>query len=112
MREAGVLFEEIVGRMNTEIEFSSYLDNTFYTCDTKWLRVGKTISGKNDLGGDETAIVTAITKDESFTIDNDSLTDYPNCPSPFPFVGTRLATNMEWTKVSNNLLNSGVLNLI
>jgi len=105
MREVGVLFEEIVSRMNTSLEFSSYLDKTFYTCDTKWLRVGKMITGKNAIGGDETATITAITKDESFTIDNENLIDLPNCPAPFSIVGTRLATNMEWTKATNNMFD-------
>ena len=47
MRDISVLFEEIVGKIDTSIEVKSYSNKRFYTCNTKWIRVGKIIFGKN-----------------------------------------------------------------
>jgi len=105
MRDVSVLLEEIVDKIDTTINVSSYSNKRFYTCNTKWIRVGKIIFGKTAGGADATSVVTSVVKDTYFEIESATLVKSVRCPLPFPITGTRLATNIEWTKADTNLLN-------
>lgn len=105
MRDISVLFEEIVGKIDTSIEVKSYSNKRFYTCNTKWIRVGKIIFGKNSGGSDTSSVVTNVVKDTYFEIESATLVKSVRCPLPFVITGTKLATNIEFAKKDNNLLN-------
>ena len=105
MRDISVLFEEIVSKIDTSIEVKSYSNKRFYTCNTKWIRAGKIIFGKTAGNTDATSIVTLVVKDTYFEIESATLVKSVRCPLPFAITGTKLATNIEFTKKSNNLLN-------
>lgn len=105
MRDISVLFEEIVGKIDTSIEVNSYSNKRFYTCNTKWIRVGKIIFGKTSTGSDASSVVTNVVKDTYFEIESATLVKSVRCPLPFVITGTKLATNIEFAKKDNNLLN-------
>lgn len=105
MRDISVLFEEIVGKIDTSIEIHSYSNKRFYTCNTKWIRVGKIIFGKTAGDADASSVVTNVVKDTYFEIESATLVKSVRCPLPFVITGTKLATNIEFAKKDNNLLN-------
>jgi hypothetical protein len=105
MRDISVLFEEIVGKIDTSIEVHSYSNKRFYTCNTKWIRVGKIIFGKTAGDADASSVVTNVVKDTYFEIESATLVKSVRCPLPFVITGTKLATNIEFAKKDNNLLN-------
>ena len=105
MRDISVLFEEIVDKIDTSIEIKSYSNKRFYTCNTKWIRAGKIIFGKTSTGADASSVVTNVVKDTYFEIESATLVKSVRCPLPFVITGTKLATNIEFAKKDNNLLN-------
>jgi hypothetical protein len=105
MRDISVLFEEIVDKIDTSIEVNSYSNKRFYTCNTKWIRAGKIIFGKTSSGADASSVVTSVVKDTYFEIESATLVKSVRCPLPFVITGTKLATNIEFAKKDNNLLN-------
>lgn len=105
MRDISVLFEEIVDKIDTSIEVNSYSNKRFYTCNTKWIRVGKIVFGKTSTDADTSSVVTAVVKDTYFEVESATLIKSVRCPLPFVITGTKLATNIEFTKKDNNLLN-------
>lgn len=105
MRDISVLIDEIVDKIDTSISVSSYSNKRFYTCNTKWIRVGKIVFGKTSGGADASSVVTSVVKDTYFEIESATLVKSVRCPLPFVITGTKLATNIEFTKKDNNLLN-------
>jgi hypothetical protein len=105
MRDISVLFEEIVNKIDTSIEVSSYSSKRFYTCNTKWIRPGKIIFGKTSSDADASSVVTSVVKDTYFEIESATLVKSVRCPLPFPITGTKLATNIEFEKKDKNMLN-------
>jgi hypothetical protein len=105
MRDISVLFEEIVDNIDTSIEVKSYSNKRFYTCNTKWIRAGKIIFGKTSSNTEVSSVVTSVVKDTYFEIESATLVKSVRCPLPFAITGTKLATNIEFTKKDNNLLN-------
>jgi hypothetical protein len=105
MRDISVLIDEIVDKIDTSINVSSYSNKRFYTCNTKWIRVGKIVFGKTSGDADASSVVTSVVKDTYFEIESATLVKSVRCPLPFVITGTKLATNIEFTKKDNNLLN-------
>ena len=105
MRDISVLIDEIVDKIDTSINVTSYSNKRFYTCNTKWIRVGKIVFGKTSGGADASSVVTSVVKNTYFEIESATLVKSVRCPLPFVITGTKLATNIEFTKKDNNLLN-------
>jgi hypothetical protein len=96
---------QLVSQVNGEIN-GVYDINipAFYTCDTKWARVGKIVY-------DQSANQYQITKvdvDISITLapigHTNEPTDILYLPTPFWITGTKLATNAEWSKAEKSLM--------
>lgn len=105
MKEVSVLFKELVDEIDTNITTTSYSNKRFYTCDTKWIRKGKIVFGKTSSGNSASSIVTSVVKDTYFEVSSATLVKEVRCPVPFDIVGTKIFTNIEWTKADRNLLN-------
>jgi hypothetical protein len=100
MKDVSEIFEDIVNDIDNQIAINSLsvINNKLrvYTCDTKWLRVGKKVSGKILGGSIKEAYVTAIDVDNYFEIDNVNILSDIFIPKPTAMFGTRTATNNEW----------------
>lgn len=102
MIEFSQIFKEIVSRIDTEIAINEvqYSGNfTFiYTCDTKWARAGKTI----ELNNGDVAYNNLILEVQSNYIKVQGNVQFSRAylNDPFDITGTKIATNLEWTKVS------------
>jgi len=97
----GQLVSQVNGEINGEY---NVIESSFYTCDTKWARVGKMVF-------DEFANQYQITKvevDISITLSPIGHTNEPKdilyLPTPFWITGTKLATNAEWSKAEKSLM--------
>ena len=67
--------------------------------------IGKIIFGKTAGDADASSVVTNVVKDTYFEIESATLVKSVRCPLPFVITGTKLATNIEFAKKDNNLLN-------
>lgn len=109
MKDVSEIFEEIVNAIDNKISINSISivngKARIFTCDTKWLRVGKKVSGKILGGSVNEAFVTAIEVDTYFDIDNVNIVSDIYAPKPTAMFGTRTATNNEWNLKTPNLLN-------
>jgi len=103
INELSNIVQGIVSTMDCTIlgEYNAALEIT-ETCKTKWCRIGKTVadSGGNiftvlDLDFDE-----YIVGESPLQIDLDGVI---NLNPPIFIHGTKKATNMEWTKMANNV---------
>jgi hypothetical protein len=76
----------------------------FFTCDTKWARVGKLVTDSSE----NKYQITDVKVDEYVVIEPIGHTNEPNAviylPEPFWITGTKLATNTEWSKAEKNLM--------
>jgi len=104
-QELSHIIQDIVSQMDctTEGVFNSDLGHTD-TCKTKWARKGKTVL---DSDGNVFKIEDVSTDEFILASNKDSInlngTIYLN--QPVFIHGTKLATNLEWTKMSNNVLS-------
>lgn len=109
MKDVSEIFEEIVNAIDNTISIDSMSvvagKLRIYTCDTKWLRVGKKVSGKILGGSIKEAYVTAIDVDKYFEIDNVNILSDILIPKPTSMFGTRTATNNEWNLKTPNLMD-------
>jgi len=97
----GQLVSQINGEIHGEYDINI---PAFYTCDTKWARVGKIVY-------DQSANQYQITKvDVDVSIQlipighTNEPTDILYLTSPFWITGTKLATNAEWSKAEKSLM--------
>ena len=95
----------IVDRINTTItgEYNSLTGTTEY-CSTEWARIGKVVKDEalNEFIITGKEVNESITAEPLFTpaVPLDGLTFLP---LPFYITGTKIATNNEWKKVTNDL---------
>jgi len=111
MIEVGELFRDIVSGIDCFINVTSRSVSSngqgyviHYTSNTKWARYGKTLYGYDDSQVQFGQEIIAVSKDE-YIITKGYLAKqtYYRLTTPFPIVGTPIATNIEWTKYSNDL---------
>lgn len=109
MKEVSELFEEFVNNIDNTINVigSQYMDNNthFLTCDTKWARKGKIMKIQIDEQTAYNVYIKDLVKNERIVIEG---TYYPisiSLSNPFDISGTKISTNNEWNKASNNLLS-------
>jgi len=105
MKDFSIIFKELIDKIDVSINFDSSVvsgsEVTFFTSNTKWLRLGKTIKGKNAFNNVIEAKIISINKNVSFTLNNINIVKEIQAPKPFVITGTKMAVNMEWTKKSN-----------
>jgi hypothetical protein len=101
------IVEDIVSSIDTQIVGVNTGNGTADFCHTKWARKGKTLTRVSD--GEQWTIDEVIL-DESITaiyigttIPEPIFEGTFELPTPFFITGTRLATNSEWTKASNDI---------
>jgi hypothetical protein len=100
INELSNIVQGIVNQMDCTIvgEFNEALQIT-ETCETKWARVGKTVENNG-----ETYTITQVEPNEFLV--GEGLSDMNGIitlNAPFFIHGTKKATNLEWTKASNNV---------
>ena len=109
MKDISEIFEDIVNAIDNGITINStsIVDGKLrvFTCDTKWIRVGKKISGKLLNGTLVYSFVTNLLTDTYFDIDNVNIVSDISAPKPTAMFGTKTATNNEWNLKTNNLLD-------
>ena len=89
--------QQIVSQIdNTIIGTYDALNMHTLACNTKWAREGKFIVNDGD-----SYLITAINYDNYLVADQVDGLIY--LAPPYFVPGTRISTNMEWTKISNNL---------
>ena len=100
------IIDEIISAMDTSIELEfDPITLKWNSCDTKWTRLGKTIT--NSLGG--VFEITAIEPNEwiqtSQIAGSGSMEPIMFLSNPYGLTGTKMVANIEWTKSSNNLMS-------
>lgn len=102
--EISVLVQSIVADIDNSVPVKwDDVNMKWLTCNTKWARIGKIVT---DEGGNKYK-VTGVSVDEWLTLEplgNMEIEDFVYLSEPFWITGTHVATNNEWTKKSNNLL--------
>ena len=104
MIEFSQVFKGIVQQMDREIEIGSVssMGNStmIFTCNTKWARAGKTLELQDGQVSFNNIIEEVSTNNYIKVKGNISFTRaFVNLP--FNITGTKLATNLEWTKASS-----------
>lgn len=95
------LVEQINPQITGELNQSNW---RFFTCDTKWARVGKTVV---DAFGKK-YLIKDVVPNQYITIEQIAHVFVPSnvlyLNDPFWITGTKLATNSEWSKAEKNLM--------
>lgn len=98
-----IVEDEIVKKMNCEVQVDSFVDNVLTTCNPKWARDGKVVTDSE---------LNEYTISEVNHVDS-TITIVPNGEFTFSgtililnkpkfFVGTPIATNTEWARFSSD----------
>ena len=102
MKEFSQIFKEIVDKISSEVIVETQIQNKYYTCNTKWARKGKTLQGFSASGTLINKKITNVVNNEWIELeDNFIVFKKLILNAPFDITGTKIATNLEWTKVSN-----------
>jgi hypothetical protein len=107
INELSNIVQAIVAQMDCTIQGEyNDIDLRTETCKTKWARVGKTVMDSNDV----IFKITDLESDEYIIAETEPLTDpvtdlngLIKLNAPLFIHGTKKATNLEWTKISNNV---------
>lgn len=111
MIEVGELFRGLVSEIDSFIKVTrrEVYNNDggyviHYTNNTKWARAGKSFYGYDDSQVQFGQEILEVSTDEYIkTKGYLGQQNYYRITPPFPIVGTPIATNIEWTKYSNDL---------
>jgi hypothetical protein len=101
INELSTIIGNVVSQMDSTIDGTFDVDKTL-SCNTKWARVGKTVT---DLNSDE-FLITEIDENNYLVTENRDLIGLDGViylPRPFFIHGTKKATNREWTILSNDV---------
>lgn len=101
MIEFSKIFNGLVDQISNEIKVESQDNMNYYTCNTKWARKGKTVTGFDIDGFPQTSIITDVIYNELITLKTALIVDTLILNAPFDITGTKIATNLEWSKASN-----------
>lgn len=101
MKEFSKIFNEIVDQISSDVTVESQSANDYFTCNTKWSRKGKTLTGYDINGNLLTKKITNVINNELITLEDSLIVgDTLVLNEPFDITGTKIATNLEWTKAS------------
>lgn len=102
MKEFSEIFNEIVEKISSEVKVESQNSNEYFTCKTKWARKGKTLTGFDIDGNLLTKKIINVVNNELIVLEDDLIVgDILTLNKPFNITGTKIATNLEWTKKDN-----------
>lgn len=101
MIEFSKIFNGLVDQISNEIKVETQDNMNYYTCNTKWARKGKTVTGFDIDGFPQTSIITDVVYNELITLKTALIVDTLILNAPFDITGTKIATNLEWSKASN-----------
>ena len=101
MIEFSKIFNGLVDQISNEITVESQDNMNYYTCNTKWARKGKTVTGFDIDGFPQSSIITDVIYNELITLKTGVIVDTLILNAPFDITGTKIATNLEWSKASN-----------
>jgi len=102
MKEFSSLFEEIVDRIDNTLSLISISGSQYYVCDVKYARKGKIIYGKTNNGSNIGVYITNV-NGNIITLANNQIVSDLELQKPTCLTGTRMATNIEWTKMSKDI---------
>lgn len=105
MKEFSEIFNEIVAGIDRTITITSKSSNQYSVKSLKWARAGKFVRGYDSFGSLQTKKITAINGNTLVLSDSVIVGDSLILDEPFKITGTRLATNLEWTRADIDLLN-------
>jgi hypothetical protein len=105
MKEFSEIFNELVASIDRTISVTSKNSNQYTVNSLKWARVGKRVRGFDSLGNLQTKTITAINGNTLTLKDGAIVGDTLILDQPFNITGTRLATNIEWTRADIDLFN-------
>ena len=101
MKEFSQIFNEIVGQISSQIKVESQTSNNYFTFKTKWSRKGKTLTGYDINGNLLTKKIINVVNNEYITLEDGLIiSNTLVLNEPFDITGTKIATNLEWTKAS------------
>jgi hypothetical protein len=103
-KDIAFVIDEIIAGIDNQIVIDSFdiIEQKFFTCKTKWMRIGKIITNAD---GDR-FVITAIEPDQWFQVDSldtGGLVDVAFLPVPFGITGTKINANIEWLKADPDL---------
>jgi hypothetical protein len=102
-KDIALIIDQIIAGIDNKIVCSfEMITQKFYTCETKWMRIGKIITNAD---GDR-FVITAMEPDKWFqveSLDTGSLVDVAFLPVPFGITGTKINANIEWLKADSDL---------
>jgi hypothetical protein len=102
MKEFSILLFELVDEISREVNISRRSGTFYLTCNTKWARKGKYASGVDAFGNNISVLITQVLPNQSIRLENSSIrSESLFLDPPFGIVGTKIATNLEWSKRSN-----------
>jgi hypothetical protein len=99
---ANVIDEIIAGIDNSIVGEFDVVEQKFFTCQTKWLRVGKIVLNENN----EQFEITQLEPDQWFKanpLETGTLNQIVFLPVPFGITGTKMNANIEWLKADPDL---------
>jgi hypothetical protein len=97
----GQLVSQVNGEINGEY---NVIESAFYSCDTKWARVGKIVFDEFANQYQITKVAVDVYIQLSPIGHTNKPTDILYLPTPFWITGTKLATNAEWSKAEKSLM--------
>ena len=99
MIEFSKIFNSIVDKITNDVKIDSQVGNQYFTCNTKWARKGKTVTGFDIDGVILTKRITNVIDRELIELEDDLIImNSLNLNQPFDITGTKIATNLEWSK--------------
>ena len=105
MVEFSEIFNEIVSGISRTITITSKSSSQYTVSSLKLARAGKFVRGFDSLGNLQTKKITAINGNTLVLSDSVITGDTLILDKPFNITGTRLATNLEWTRAGIDLFN-------
>jgi hypothetical protein len=105
MIEFSELFNEIVANISPIIDVNYQSGTKYYVCGTKWSRKGKFVTGLDSSGLPVKKLITNILVNEYIELEDDLIVgETLTIDTPFNITGTKIATNLEWTKASKSAI--------
>ena len=102
MIEFSTLFRELVDEISSEINITLKSGTLYQTCNTKWARKGKYVMGASAVGEVLNVKIVDVMPNEWIRLENGLIiSERFFLNTPFDITGTKIATNLEWSKAGN-----------
>ena len=102
MKEFSEVFSEIVAGISPVIEVTVQAGSDYYCCHSKWARKGKFLKGTDINGNIVSKRIIAVVDGVKIRLEDSLIVGSTLILNPpFDITGTKMATNLEWTKSTN-----------